>query len=216
LPEPRPVRVGQGRVVDLRDRPALPGDLRLPDRPRAAHGRTRRRGGPAPRRGVPRLRPRGGRDPVDGPGRPAVGARLAQGRRRHRRRGVPAHEGPAHPRLTRPGRTASGAADRSAGTGGRRRRPPIPPGVPGAPMTAWGTPEPGGGRAPTVRWTAPAGRTGPVDDERRAEAQRLADLADRLDGLAEVADLMGDEAGAARLRSQATARRLRALRLLDD
>ncbi|MFO7278830.1 MAG: hypothetical protein C0P77_000350 [Thermoanaerobacterales bacterium] len=55
-----------------------------------------------------------------------------------------------------------------------------------------------------------------MDDERRAEAQRLADLADRLDGLAEVADLMGDEAGAARLRSQATARRLRALRLLDD
>jgi hypothetical protein len=55
-----------------------------------------------------------------------------------------------------------------------------------------------------------------VDDDRRREAQRLADLADRLDALAEVADLMGDEAGAARMRSQAAARRLRALRLLDD
>jgi hypothetical protein len=45
---------------------------------------------------------------------------------------------------------------------------------------------------------------------------QLTRLADRLDALAETAELMGDVDGAARLRAQATGRRLRAMALLDE
>jgi hypothetical protein len=40
-------------------------------------------------------------------------------------------------------------------------------------------------------------------------------VADRLDALAETAELMGDEAGSSRLREQATRVRLEAMNLLD-
>ena len=40
--------------------------------------------------------------------------------------------------------------------------------------------------------------------------------ADRLDALADTAELMGDAAGAARLRADASTRRLQAMTLLDD
>ena len=39
--------------------------------------------------------------------------------------------------------------------------------------------------------------------------------ADRLDELAEIADVMGDDAGAERLRTTASSRRLQAMALLD-
>ncbi|MFL6206528.1 MAG: hypothetical protein ACJ739_14395 [Acidimicrobiales bacterium] len=44
----------------------------------------------------------------------------------------------------------------------------------------------------------------------------LAATADRLDSLADTAELMGDEAGAARLRAQSATCREHALRALDD
>lgn len=40
--------------------------------------------------------------------------------------------------------------------------------------------------------------------------------ADRLDALAEIADLMGDDAGAIRFRNDAASRRLEAMALLDE
>lgn len=40
--------------------------------------------------------------------------------------------------------------------------------------------------------------------------------ADRLDALADIADLMGDDAGAARFRADAANRRLEAMALLDE
>jgi hypothetical protein len=43
----------------------------------------------------------------------------------------------------------------------------------------------------------------------------LVAVADRLEDLAETADLMGDAAGAQHLRDQASARRLQAMALLD-
>jgi hypothetical protein len=55
-----------------------------------------------------------------------------------------------------------------------------------------------------------------VSDERRAsDARALAAVADRLDELADVAQLMGDAEGEARWRERASRRRLQALTLLD-
>lgn len=44
----------------------------------------------------------------------------------------------------------------------------------------------------------------------------LTRAADRLDALADTADLMGDQAGSARLRAEAQTRRMQAMELLDD
>jgi len=44
----------------------------------------------------------------------------------------------------------------------------------------------------------------------------LVTTAERLDSLAEMADLMGDDAGAVRLRRAAANRRLEAMELLDE
>lgn len=44
----------------------------------------------------------------------------------------------------------------------------------------------------------------------------LADTADRLDALADTAELMGDDAGADQFRERASTCRLRAMNLLDD
>lgn len=44
----------------------------------------------------------------------------------------------------------------------------------------------------------------------------LADAADRLDAMADTAELMGDAAGADRFRERASTCRLRAMKLLDD
>lgn len=52
-------------------------------------------------------------------------------------------------------------------------------------------------------------------DEHRDAATRLSTAADRLDELAEVAELMGDEPTALRYRSDAAGYRDRALGLLD-
>jgi hypothetical protein len=55
-----------------------------------------------------------------------------------------------------------------------------------------------------------------VADELSHEAvPALARAADRLDELADAAELMGDPAGATRLRDEARGHRLRALELLD-
>jgi hypothetical protein len=51
--------------------------------------------------------------------------------------------------------------------------------------------------------------------DRLAGVSDAARIADRLDALAEAAELMGDEAGAWRLREQATAVRLEAMDQLD-
>jgi len=50
----------------------------------------------------------------------------------------------------------------------------------------------------------------------RADLLALASTADRLDALADTAELMGDDAGADRIREQASTCRLRAMKLLDD
>ncbi len=50
----------------------------------------------------------------------------------------------------------------------------------------------------------------------RCDVPALTRAADRLDALADTAELMGDEPGAARLRSDAQTRRLQAMELLDD
>jgi hypothetical protein len=56
-----------------------------------------------------------------------------------------------------------------------------------------------------------------VDDEfRRRDVRVLVRAADRLDSLAETAELMGDGSGADRLRTEASSRRLQAMALLDD
>ena len=52
------------------------------------------------------------------------------------------------------------------------------------------------------------------DDRRRAHG--LIDAADRCNELADVAELMGDEAGAASFRTQAERRRMQAMAILDD
>ncbi|HEY8524583.1 MAG TPA: hypothetical protein VIL48_06450 [Acidimicrobiales bacterium] len=53
------------------------------------------------------------------------------------------------------------------------------------------------------------------DEERRERHRQLVADADELDSLADTAELMGDEAGAARFRAAASQRRLRAMALLD-
>lgn len=53
-----------------------------------------------------------------------------------------------------------------------------------------------------------------VDRRQRVRAATLA--ADRLDALAEMADLMGDPEGAHRLREQVVTHRMHAMTLLDD
>jgi hypothetical protein len=56
-----------------------------------------------------------------------------------------------------------------------------------------------------------------MDDESRSrDVLALTSTADRLDALAETAELMGDEAGACRFRERASACRMRAMQLLDD
>jgi hypothetical protein len=56
-----------------------------------------------------------------------------------------------------------------------------------------------------------------VDDEvRRRGVRALESTADRLDALADTAELMGDGGGAARFRAHASNRRLQAMALLDD
>ena len=51
--------------------------------------------------------------------------------------------------------------------------------------------------------------------DRRRDVQAATTVADRLDVLAETAELMGDDAGAGRLRVRAADVRLEAMRLLD-
>jgi hypothetical protein len=53
------------------------------------------------------------------------------------------------------------------------------------------------------------------DDRRQRLVQELERAADRLQALADTAELMGDDDGAARLRAEATRQRLRAMELLD-
>jgi hypothetical protein len=48
------------------------------------------------------------------------------------------------------------------------------------------------------------------------EVRAAREAADRLDSLAETAELMGDDDGALRLRQRASTLRLRAMELLDD
>jgi hypothetical protein len=56
-----------------------------------------------------------------------------------------------------------------------------------------------------------------VDDElQRRDVRVLVRTAERLDALADTAELMGDSCGAARFRTQASNRRLQAMALLDD
>jgi len=56
-----------------------------------------------------------------------------------------------------------------------------------------------------------------VDDElERRDVRVLVRAADRLDALADTAELMGDGGGAARFRADASNRRLQAMALLDD
>jgi hypothetical protein len=56
-----------------------------------------------------------------------------------------------------------------------------------------------------------------MDDEHRERSvQELVRSADRLDALADTAELMDDEDGAARFRAEASRQRLRAMALLDN
>jgi hypothetical protein len=55
-----------------------------------------------------------------------------------------------------------------------------------------------------------------MDDERRERFLReLVSAADRLEALADTAELMGDDDSAARFRADASTQRLRAMALLD-
>jgi hypothetical protein len=54
------------------------------------------------------------------------------------------------------------------------------------------------------------------EDVQPGHVRVLVRAADRLDTLADTAELMGDGCGAARLRAQAFSCRLRAMALLDD
>jgi hypothetical protein len=55
-----------------------------------------------------------------------------------------------------------------------------------------------------------------MDDEARDRLlQELVGAADRLEALADTAELMGDDDGAARFRDEASRQRLRAMALLD-
>jgi hypothetical protein len=58
--------------------------------------------------------------------------------------------------------------------------------------------------------------TGMDDEHRERSLRQLVSAADRLEALAETAELMGDDDGAARFRAEASWRRLRAMALLDD
>jgi hypothetical protein len=56
-----------------------------------------------------------------------------------------------------------------------------------------------------------------MDDEHRDRSlNQLVSAADRYEALADTAELMGDDEGAARFRAEASWRRLRAMALLDD
>ena len=55
-----------------------------------------------------------------------------------------------------------------------------------------------------------------MDEQRTRIVDDLVATADRLDALAETAELMGDDGGVARFRSEASAMRIRAMTLLDD
>lgn len=55
-----------------------------------------------------------------------------------------------------------------------------------------------------------------MDEERRRLVADMARAADRLDELAEVAELMDDDAGARRLRQDGADRRRRAMAILDE
>jgi hypothetical protein len=54
------------------------------------------------------------------------------------------------------------------------------------------------------------------DDRRDQEVRELSHAADRLQDLADMAELMADDDGAARFRAAAARRRLRAMTVLDD
>jgi hypothetical protein len=56
----------------------------------------------------------------------------------------------------------------------------------------------------------------PIDDRRRAQLDLVTATADRFDALADVAELMGDLAGAEQLRCRAAAAREQAMSILDD
>ena len=61
------------------------------------------------------------------------------------------------------------------------------------------------------------GRKGLVNEPRRSNrVQALSSTADRLDELADTADLMGDDVGSTSLRAEAARRRAEGLALLDD
>lgn len=63
---------------------------------------------------------------------------------------------------------------------------------------------------------APSGRDACMTtDDRRGAARALTDAAERLDELADVAELMGDDATAGRFRGDAARCRDRAMALLD-
>lgn len=55
-----------------------------------------------------------------------------------------------------------------------------------------------------------------MSGEQPIELDQLVRQADRLTALADTAELMGDDAGAERLRADASARRMIAICLLDD
>lgn len=55
-----------------------------------------------------------------------------------------------------------------------------------------------------------------MDEAREREVAVMAKAADRLDSLAETAELMGDDAGSASLRGRALVIRMRAMDLLDE
>jgi hypothetical protein len=53
-------------------------------------------------------------------------------------------------------------------------------------------------------------------ESERRDLLALANTAERLDALADTAELMGDDVGADRFRERASACRMRAMKLLDD
>ena len=55
-----------------------------------------------------------------------------------------------------------------------------------------------------------------VEDDQRRLARHLSEAADRFNDLADVAELMGDDDGAARFRAQALSRRMQAMAVLDE
>jgi hypothetical protein len=53
-------------------------------------------------------------------------------------------------------------------------------------------------------------------DERSRTVHELAEIAERFDALADMAELMGDDDGAARFRAESSRRRAQAMALLDE